>query len=137
MAKPTATPVTSDIFDANEYLKQDVHAKDMNALETRIQSLEDKLGSNEKIADTLCEASEKAVKMREMLEKNFIDLVSKNDSVRTEIKNIIKSADRDFVQSKLKQYGTWIGAVFLFLSAQISIELIKWLIHFLTKTPPT
>ena len=106
--------------------KISTHESDIQSLSKRIEKLEDRLGSNEKLADTLCETANKAVKMREMLETNFVQMLSKDDKAKQEIKTIIEQTDRDFVQTKLKQYGTWIGAGILFLAAQASIQIVGW-----------
>ncbi len=118
-------------LDMDAIVSTERHDKDFANLDKRIADLEEKFGSNEKIADTLCEAATKAAKMQDLFENNFLKLLSRNDPVRDEIKCLIKLTDRDFVQAKLKQYGTWIAAVGLFLAAQGSIELIKWLFRLL------
>ena len=131
------TPRISD-FDADDFaVSADQHAKDISGLDQRISALEAKFGTPIAVAETLHETANVAVKMKEMLEANFLVLLCKNEPIRNEIKCLIKATDRDFVQAKVKQYGTWMGAAFLFLMAQVSIELIKWTISlFHGSTPP-
>lgn len=114
-------------FDAKSLVAPiDEHTKDISNLTSRVKALEDKFGSHTQIANTLLETSKEAVKMSDMFENNFLNLINKNEPIRNSIKDLVKSVDKDFLTSQLKQWKTWIGAAFLFLIAQISIELIKW-----------
>ena len=125
-----ATKIQDLDFDAVANTTQK-HAKDITDLDERLARLECKIGTNEQIAATLCVASEKAAEMQGMFEKTFLKLLAKNDPVRDEIKKLIGDADRSYVQGKLKEYNMWIKAGLLFLVAQISIELVKWLMGLL------
>jgi hypothetical protein len=112
----------------------DQHAKDIAALDSRIAKLEAKFGSHEQIAETLEGTAKTAVKMKEMLETNFVELICKNDNVKSKLKAFIKETDREFIIQEYKKYALWIKGALLFVIAQISIELIKWGIHLVEGT---
>lgn len=123
----------SNDFDTNQIIRHvEDHAKDIVALLLRVKELEDKFGNNEKIADTLSETAEKAVKMQTMLQKTFVLLLETNEPVRCEIKKLIKSTDREFVVTQWRQWRYLVIAAFIFLTAQVSIEVVKWLFRLFT-----
>ncbi len=118
-------------FDAKSLVAPiDEHTKDISNLTARVKALEEKFGSPTQIANTLLETSKEAVKMSDMFENSFLSLINKNEPVRNNIKDLVKSVDRDFLTSQLRQWKIWLMAGFLFLLAQFSIELVKWLFHF-------
>jgi|GEM_PF-5728676 len=131
MAPVTRTNQKHQDFDADKYVTSTDHEKAIEELHNRLKALEDRFGSNEKIAATLCDAEANAVKMADYLERSFIKLLSKNDPVRTEIKNIVTSIDRGYVQQKLKEYGIWIYGGIVLIVSQLSIETIKWIVSLL------
>jgi hypothetical protein len=107
----------------------DEHTKDISNLTTRLKALEDKFGSHTQIANTLLETSNEAVKMSVMLENSFLNLIRKNEPIRNAIKELIKSEDRNFIATQIKQWKIWIGAAFVFLIAQASSETVKFFYH--------
>lgn len=128
MTGTTPTQKPPDDIDPKELVRAiDSHAKDMGNLSDRIKCLEDRVGSSLNLAKTLEQTAKDAVPLKAMLEENFIDLLQNNEKVKTTIKTYIASVDREYVSQKFKQYRTWIAAGFLFLVAQLSIELLKWI----------
>jgi len=106
----------TDELDGESYTQRvDEHGKDLVDLKKRFKILEDKFGTNEKIADTLCQTDEKASKFSEMLEKRFVKLLQTDGSSKKQI--------RSMVSEQLKQ--NWKGFV---LSVGGKIALLIWTI---------
>ena len=122
------TKQNNNDFDPKDLVAPiDEHTKDISNLSGRVKALKDKFGSHTQIANTLLETSKEAVKMSDMLENSFLNLISKNEPIRNAVKELIKSTDREFVSNQLRQWKNWIGAAFIFIVAQVSIEIVKWL----------
>lgn len=68
--------------------------------------------------------------MSEMLEANFLKLVSKNEPIRNAIKELIRSEDRIFIAAQIRRWGFWMAAGLLFIVTQISAEAVKVIYHF-------
>lgn len=65
------------------------HDADFVDIKRRLKALEDKLGTNEKIADTLCVVDEKASKFAEMLERRINKLLQVDGVARKQVKHIV------------------------------------------------
>jgi predicted transcriptional regulator len=104
MAKKTP----DETLNPDDYLKADQHEKDMSGLTKRIEALEEKFGSNEKIAETLYETSQKAKKMEELLATSFTELIKKNSNVQDAMKMFIDKIDRKYFFVVIKRLG-WLG----------------------------
>lgn len=119
-----------DDFIAESLARQvDDHTKDMGLITKRLDELEARFGTNEKIANTLCEVEENAVKMGNCIEKSISKILINSDPVNNQIKKIIAESDRSYIAQQLRQYRVWIYGALLFIAAQGSIELIKFFIH--------
>jgi hypothetical protein len=55
--------------------------------------------------------------------------------IRTVIKELIKSEDRNFIATQLKRWQVLAGTAVLFLIAQISSETVKFIYHFYFQHP--
>lgn len=101
------------------------HAKQMEDVISRIKELESKFGSNERIADTLCETAEKATKMQAMLANKFIDLLNTNVPIKEAVQQIMEKSDRNYFILSLRRFGgyVWtIAVIFLTLLFEILIK---------------
>lgn len=126
-------PLHKEDFNLQDLLAPiDAHTKDIDNLLSRVKTLEDKYGSPTQLANTLLETSKEAVKMSEMHETCFLNLLNKNESARNSIQEIVKITDRNFLMLKIKQWMGWIAGAFIFIMGAISNEFIKWLSHLLT-----
>lgn len=112
-------------FDAPSLVTLGRHGEDIADIKKRITDLENKFGSNEKIADTLCVTAEKAVKMKEMFNKNFLDLLEKDTKIKMAITNLVNDADRSYTRSKLKQFGSTIGFAIIYLLGLITSAIVN------------
>ena len=123
MSKPSRTPTQNNDFDVNALLS-DVsnHARDMTTLTKKVECLEDKLGSHEKIATTLSDTAKTAVKMQEMLADTFTTLLKSNKAVRESVVELVDEVDRSYLKAFLKRFGSFIGAILLLLVGAI----LKW-----------
>ena len=123
---PRGTPQNNNDFDVNALLS-DVsnHAKDMTALNKKVECLEEKLVSHEKIATTLAETAKTAVKMQEMLADTFVTLLKNNKGVRDELSKIINEADRDYTKASLKRFGSHFWGLFLVAFGAILTYFLK------------
>ena len=111
-----------DDFNPDQMVRE--HGKDITDIKARLEKLESKFGSNEQIADTLCETSEKASKMQELLANSFTKLIKQNSDVQGALTDFINKADRNAVKELMKKigFGVWTlivavvsGAVVFFL----------------------
>jgi len=100
-------------FDANTLVKE--HGEDISELKARILELENKFGSNEKIAETLCDTSLKAVKMREMLAKTFVETIKTDAEVKAAIEQLVKNTDKHTFWGYMKIGGgiLWTAVSFI------------------------
>lgn len=127
-----AKGIGKDDFDAPAIARQvEDHTKDMVSLAKRLDELEARFGSNEKIANTLCEVESSAVKMADCFEKSLIKILGQSDPVNKQINKIISEADRSYVAQQLKQYRAWIYGGILFILAQVGIEVVRWVFSLL------
>jgi len=123
MSKPSRNSNQNNDFDVNALLS-DVsnHARDMTTLTKKIECLEEKFGTNEKIAETLSDTAEKAVKMQTMLAKTFVTLLKSNDEVKEGISEIVNKLDRKYTALFLKRFSSGVWAIFL-----VSLGVVlKW-----------
>ena len=105
------------------------HDAEFIDVKKRLDSLEEKFGSNEKIADTLCETAEKATKMQEMLGKSFLKLLQHDTEIGTEFEKIIGKSDRHAFYKLLRRFGSVSGAVILLLVGAVLYALAAKYIH--------
>lgn len=126
MALPNnQTQPPSDFDPGSIVRKVDDHDKGMELLSTRIKNIEDKFGSNEQIAETLCDTAKKAVKMQTMLADTFIELLKTNESVKISVTELTNKADRNATSLVLKRFGSSIIAIVYILLGSIMTGLIK------------
>lgn len=107
-------------FDPNQLVKLN---EDLSGLVGRIESLESKFGSHEQIADTLCETTDKASRMKSMLAKAFIDFVQHDHDAKKALKNIVDEADRDAFRLFIKKFGIAVWSIFLII---VSVLITKY-----------
>lgn len=104
------------------------HKTNIADLTSRVKELENKFGDSEKIAITLREAHESAVKMRNLFSDFFVDGLAKNDLVKAKIIKIINEADRSFFFASLKRFGLVIWSlVFIGVGAAITMSVQHFL----------
>jgi hypothetical protein len=103
----------SNDFSADILAKSEKHETDIGELTNKIRVLEDKFGTNERIADTLCETAEKATKMQEMIAITFTKVLKTNDDVKKELKTIIDEHDRNKLWWLTGKIAVGIWSVFL------------------------
>lgn len=115
MAGTTRGRAPHQDFNPDELVQSSQHQQDIDGLNTRIKSLEDKFGTNEKIADTLCEASERALRMDELFEKKIVKQIQQNAEVRKELRKVIDEADRAAVRAFIKRVGIGIWTLIIAL----------------------
>lgn len=92
-------------LDLDTIVTTDRHDKDFADLNKRICQLEEKFGTNEQIADTLCVTAEKAVKMREMISKTFVSLIESDQKIKEALTALINKTDRSWFFSYVKRIG--------------------------------
>lgn len=106
------TTPAGDVLEKADYVQQvGEHEKDLVSIKERLAALEEKFGSNEKIADTLCETSEKAVRMDEMLGKRFLHLLKHDVGIKGEVTSLVNGIDRSFFLASLKRVGLLVVGV--------------------------
>lgn len=118
-------PPAKKDFDVSELVKSDQHEKDMGALDRRVSLLENRVGTSEKIAETLFEASQKAVKMKTMIGSLLTDLIQRDRRVRIELQNFIKESDRDAVKVLWKRFGFLIWSSVVYIIGVITTVIIQ------------
>lgn len=112
-------------FDVNKIVETgSKHEEEISNLKRQVKTLEDKFGNNEKIADTLCETSEKASKMQEMLTASFLKQIKSNPEIKKALKEVIDETDRDFVRAFIKKVG-W--AIWTLIVALVSGAIVFFL----------
>ncbi len=107
----TATPNHSNQndFDTKDLVRiVSDQNKDIQGLSSRIKALEDKFGTHECIADTLCVTVEKAAKMQSMLSEAFIKQLKSDDRIKNAVLDLVDKADRKYLVLALKRFGLWI-----------------------------
>lgn len=118
-------PPAKKDFEISELVKSDRHEKDMSALDRRVLLLESRVGTSEKIAETLFEASQKAVKMRTMIGNLLIDMLQRDKKVRDELQLFIKKSDREAVTVFWKRFGFSIWSSIVFILGVIATVIIQ------------
>lgn len=92
-------------FKVDELVKSDQHQKDIGDLDKRIKAIEDKLGTNECIANSFSEAAETQVKIQNTITTFIIRQISENADVQKAITNHINKSDRAAIMVFLKRIG--------------------------------
>lgn len=121
-----STPSPPSDFDPKQIVNfVDSHTKEIGDLSKRITALEDKYGSNEKLADTLCGASETALKLQTMLRNTFVKALENDEPTKNAVKTIIGNTEREQAKILFNQYGGKIWAVIIFLFGLLAEALIN------------
>lgn len=81
------------------------HKLALAAVVDRIKVLEDKFGTNEKIAETLCATSATAVKMQTMLSDTFTKLLRTDEGIKNGVTELINKNDRHLAIVAMKRFG--------------------------------
>jgi hypothetical protein len=118
---------TNNDFNAAE-LTQSVgrHGQDIVDVQKRLKVLENKFGDNIKIADTLCEASKQAVKMKEMIKSIISELLDKDPEIKNRVDNLVKGVDRDSVKCFYKKFGGLIFNGIIFILGSTVVLLFQY-----------
>ncbi len=87
----------------------------MTSLTKKVECLEEKFGTNEKIAETLSDTAKKAVKMQEMFAETFVTLLKSNKDIRKVLADLLDELDRSYTKSFMKRFGSWIGGLVLLI----------------------
>ena|SRR3990167_11259645 len=115
------TTESTDDFNPDEIVKE--HDKDIGDIKERLITLEDKLGTNERIADTLYETADKQTKMHEMIATTFVKVLKTDDKVKNELKAVIDDYDRNKLSWLTGKIGVGIWSVFLVVLTFILTKL--------------
>lgn len=106
MAKGAPNQNLPDDFNLNTFVENvSFHSIEIPKLTSRIEKIEEKFGDNEKLADTLHNASQKAVKMQKLFDESFIKLLDESYLVKEKISKIINNVDRNHFYTSLKRFG--------------------------------
>lgn len=104
-------------FDPDKYVTSSDHAQHVEDLGRRLSYLEEKFGDNEKIATTLKNAAENAVKMQTLFADTFVTLLKTNDTIKSGISDIVNKLDRKYTVLFMKRFG--------FISYTLAISIIS------------
>lgn len=116
-------------FDFNKIIKIDQHTKDIEDLSKRITTLEERFGSNEKLADSLCEAWDKAVRMQELITKSFLKIVASNEDAKECITTLVNKIDRDWLKAYFKRIGFTFWSILVFVAGVAVTTIVgKWIV---------
>lgn len=115
-------------LDLDAIVTTERYNKDIEALGKRMELLESRFGSNESIANTLCETSKTAVRMQEMLDGSFLRMLCNNEQVKDSIVKLVNPSDRNWFYSFLKMLGiaSWI-LVFFILGVLVKVAVDHYL----------
>lgn len=110
-------------FDPNQLVKLN---EDLTGLVGRIENLEEKFGTHEQIADTLCETANKATRMKAMLSESFVDLIQHNPDIKKELKKAIDEIDRNslIVLGGKIGFGVW-SILLIIITAIVTKYFVK------------
>jgi len=101
-------------LDSEIYARRlDKHDEEMIEVQKRIGVIENKFGTNEKIADTLWETAEKATRLEAMLAKVFVRLLQKDTKTQDEIQKLVGKSDRHKLWLLLKGIGFVVWSIAL------------------------
>lgn len=101
--------------------------EDFNSLHDKVRKLEDRVLTSENIADTLCEASQKASRMQEFLATTFIKLLKSDEQTKAIILEVIETSDRNWFIKALRRVGVLAWGAFVFiLGVLVKIAFDKW-----------
>ncbi len=118
-------PITKEKedFEFKSIIK--THSEGLIDLEERIKALENKLGTHEKIAETLCETAQKQTKMQELLANTFIALLKTNDSIKAATTDLINKADRNAISKLFKKFGMTVWSILMLVIGGIITKIIQ------------
>lgn len=112
-------------FDVKTIIQvQKDHEDDLARLSARIELLEARLGDPLKLAETLYDVSQKAIKMEDLIVEKLIKSIDSNEKVIKTLNQFITKSDRAAVHLIVKRSFVGIGAIFL---ALISGAIGRWL----------
>lgn len=100
-------------FDIKQYAKESDGK--LTNLESRIRVLEEKLGTNESLANTFSETVKTQKIIDDTLSAIVKKLIEKDSGVKDVLKKIIDQIDRNYFNSKIKQFGVLIWSVLLII----------------------
>lgn len=114
-------------FNPNDLTQSvDKHGQDLADIKERLEKIESKFGTNEKIADTLCETAEKATKMKEMIRETFLNLVIYDVKIKDSMYGLVNTADRKFLSATLKRLGAIIWSIIMIvIGVLITVAITK------------
>lgn len=110
------TKTAKSDFDPVDFTKKsDQHDQDISTIKERLDALEDRFGTNEKIAETLCDTASKATRMQDMLSETFVKLLTKDEKVKEALGKFIDNSDRGYLFAFVKRIGflAWSAIIFL------------------------
>ena len=104
------------------------HDQDIIDVKKRVDALEKKFGSHEKIADTLYETAQKQIKMEEMFSMVFKKLIEKDSKIKSALDTLITQSQEASWRTFLSQGGRYIyGAVIFTAGVVVTVLVTKWL----------
>lgn len=122
---PKTNHSQSDFNPLDLSRKSDQHDQDITDLKERLDSLEERFGTNEKIAETLCNASETAVKMQTMLKGVFLKLLHDDKQITDKMSDMIGEYDRDKLSVALNGIGKHVVHAIIFISGVVATVAIQ------------
>ncbi len=94
-----------ETFPTDDYLKKDQYTKEFEDLNKRTKSLEERLGTNENLAKSFCEAVDSQSKMKDSITDHIVELLEENPKVQEALQKQVNKIDRNAVMSLIKKIG--------------------------------
>ena len=123
-------------FNPDELVKSDKHKQDISNIEKRLNILEGRVGDNQKVANTFGEAARKQVDMEKVFGEVFARLLEKDETIRSAVKKLVKSVDRDVVKAFWGRFGFLVWSCIIFVGGVAATVLIQQFLR-LPSTQPT
>lgn len=116
-------------LDIDTIVTSDKHDKDFSDLNKRLCALEEKFGTNELVAATLCVVSEKAAQMQEMFVTGLLKAIRTDERIQTALDTAIRKADRNWFYATLSRFGKVGWAIMLLIVGAIAKTLSDKYLH--------
>jgi methyl-accepting chemotaxis protein len=121
------TKSASNDFNPNELTqKTDEHTRNIAQLQESVSSLEERIGDNDKFANTFSKTFDTSKKLDTVIVKAVVSLIETHDEVKTAIGKAVKKSDRDWVLLKAKSVWGVLWSIVLLL---IGVLLERYILH--------
>lgn len=98
-------PSAANDFEPSDFIKIDDHAKEMKALNDRVECLEKIVTSQEGFSDAFCRTFDRDVKMRNEITKGLSDFIKTDATFQKDLSGIINKIDRGYLASFFGKAG--------------------------------